>query len=52
MKYTQNAVFDLKNMILDTEIDKHLKKSEEDIENGRTKKAVDVFKELEKKYGF
>ncbi len=52
MKYNQKAVFNLKNIILDTEIEKHLKKSEEDIENGRTKKAIDVFKELEKKYGF
>ena len=29
-----------------------LKKSEEDIENGRTRKATEVIKELRAKYGF
>lgn len=29
-----------------------LKKSEEDIENGRTRKATEVIKELRTKYGF
>lgn len=41
-----------KNKILKEKIEKHLQKSEEDIENGRTRKAVDVLKELEEKYGF
>ena len=52
MNYNQKTVFDIKNIILNEEIEEHLKKSEEDIENGRTKKAIDVFKELENKYGF
>lgn len=37
---------------IDTEIEKKLLKSEEDIKNGRTRDAVKVFEELEDKYGF
>ncbi len=36
----------------DVEIINHLLKSEEDIKNGRTRKATEVLKELETKYGF
>lgn len=31
---------------------KHLLKSEEDIENGRTRDAREVIKEMQEKYGF
>ena len=41
-----------KNVIFDNETVKKLLKSEEDIENGKTRKAVDVIKELRLKYGF
>ena len=41
-----------KNKLLNERIEKHLLKSEEDIENGKTRKAVDVIKELRLKYGF
>lgn len=36
----------------DTDIEEKLLKSEDDIKNGRTRDAVKVFEELEKKYGF
>lgn len=38
--------------MLENEIVKHLQKSEEDIENGRTTPATEVFKELRKEYGY
>ena len=41
-----------KNLIFDNETVKKLLKSEEDIENGKTRRAVDVIKELRLKYGF
>ena len=41
-----------KNKLLNERIEKHLLKSEEDIENGRTKNAMAVFEEMEDKYGF
>ena len=41
-----------RNGIFDDETVKKLLKSEEDIENGRTRKATDVIKELRAKYGF
>ena len=41
-----------KNKLLKKDIKKHLKKSEENIKKGKTKKAEVVFKELEEKYGF
>ena len=37
---------------LDEEIIRCLQNSEEDIEKGRTRDAIEVFKELEEKYGF
>ena len=37
---------------LNDKIDEHLLKSEEDISMGRTKKAAEVFREFEEKYGF
>ena len=37
---------------LDDEIEEKLLKSENDIRNGRTRDVVEVFKELEAKYGF
>ncbi len=37
---------------LDDEVEEKLLKSEDDIRNGRTRDAVEVFKELEAKYGF
>ena len=33
-------------------IEEHLLKSEDDIRMGRTRKAAEVFKEFEEKYGF
>ena len=41
-----------KNSIFDKETVNKLKKSEEDIENGRTRKAKEVIKEFREKYGF
>lgn len=41
-----------KNNIFDKETVKHLLKSEEDIEKGKTKKGAEVIKELRAKYGF
>lgn len=41
-----------KNNIFDEETIKSLMKSEEDIENGRTRKATEVIKEFKEKYGF
>ncbi len=37
---------------LNDKVDEHLLKSEEDIRMGRTKKAAEVFREFEEKYGF
>ena len=37
--------------IFDEETIRCLMKSEEDIENGRTRKATEVFEELKEKYG-
>lgn len=37
---------------LDEETIRCLQISEEDIEKGRTRDAIEVFKELEEKYGF
>ena len=37
---------------LNEDIDVHLSKSEEDIEEGTVKNAKEVFKELKEKYGF
>lgn len=37
---------------LDEETIRCLQKSEEDIEKGRTRDAIEVFKELKEKYGF
>lgn len=41
-----------RNNIFDEETIKCLLKSEEDIENGRTRKATEVIKELREQYGF
>lgn len=41
-----------KNNIFDKETINSLLKSEEDIENGRTRKGIEVVKELREKYGF
>lgn len=40
-----------KKKLLDKEIEKHLLKAENDIENGRTRSAREVFKEWKEKYG-
>ena len=40
-----------KEKLLNQEIEKKLLKAEKQIEEGRTVKATDVFKELEEKYG-
>lgn len=41
-----------KEKLLEAEIIQHLKKSEEDIKNGRTIPAKKVFKELRAEYGY
>lgn len=41
-----------KNNVIDKETAKKILKSEEDIRMGRTRKAREVFKEFEQKYGF
>lgn len=41
-----------KEKLLDREIEKKLLKAEKQIEEGKTFKATEVFKELEEKYGF
>lgn len=41
-----------KNNFFNEETINSLIKSEEDIENGRTRKATEVVKEFEEKYGF
>ena len=40
-----------KEKVLKEDIEKHLLKAEEDIENGRVKDAREVFKEWKEKYG-
>lgn len=40
-----------KRKMLQKDIEKHLLKAEEDIENGRTRSAREVFKEWKEKYG-
>lgn len=46
------SIEEYRKNIFDEETVKSLIKSEEDIENGRTKKAATVIKEFEEKYGF
>ena len=46
------SVEQYKEKLLDKEIEKKLLKAEKQIEEGKTIKAADVFKELEEKYGF
>ena len=41
-----------KEKTLERDIIEHLKKSEDDIENGRTISAEKVFRELREKYGY
>lgn len=41
-----------KNNIFDSETVEKLLKSEEDIEKGRTRRATEVIKEFQEKYGF
>lgn len=46
------SIEEYKNNIFDEETIKALSKSEDDINNGRTRKATEVIKEFEEKYGF
>lgn len=46
------SVEQYKEKLLDKEIEKKLLKAEKQIEEGKTIKATEVFKELEEKYGF
>ena len=46
------SVEQYKEKLLDEEIEKILLKAEKQIEEGKTVKAAEVFKELEEKYGF
>ncbi len=41
-----------KDKIIDDEVERKLLKAEKQIEERKTIKATDVFKELEEKYGF
>lgn len=45
------SMAEYRKKILDEEIEKKILKSEEDYKNGRVRKAEDVFKEWEAKYG-
>lgn len=46
------SIEEYRNNIFDRETIESLLKSEEDIENGRTRKATEVIKEFKEKYGF
>lgn len=46
------SIEEYKKKLLDDEIEEKLLKAEEQIEEGRTVKAIEVFRELEEKYGF
>ena len=46
------SINEYKEKIQELEIISHLKKSEEDIKNGRTTPAKDFFKELRNEYGY
>lgn len=46
------SVEQYKEKLLDEEIEKKLLKAEKQIEEGKTVKAAEVFKELKEKYGF
>ncbi len=48
IKYVEET----KNAIFDEHTVRCLLKSEKDIEDGKTRKAVEVIKELKSKYGF
>lgn len=45
------SIAEYRKKLLDEEIEKKLLKSEEDYKHGRVRKAEDVFKEWEAKYG-
>lgn len=45
------SIAEYRKKLLDEEIEKKLLKSEEDYKQGRVRKAEDVFKEWEAKYG-
>ncbi len=47
-----NCINRVEDKILDEETIESLLKSEEDIKMGRTRKATEVIKEFEEKYGF
>lgn len=46
------SIKEYKEKLLEQDIAKHLKKSEEDIKNGRTIPAKKVFEELREEYGY
>ena len=46
------SMAEYRQKLLDEEIERKLLKAEEQIENGKTVKATEVFKELEEIYGF
>lgn len=46
------SVEQYKNKLLNEEIERKLLKAEKQIEEGKTVRATEVFKELEEKYGF
>ena len=46
------SVEQYRNKLLNEEIERKLLKAEKQIEEGKTVKATEVFKELEEKYGF
>lgn len=45
------SIEEYKKRMLQKDIEKHLLKAEDDIKNGRTRPARDVFKEWKEKYG-
>ena len=46
------SIEEYKKKLQDEEIEKKLLKAEKQIDEGKTVKATEVFRELEKKYGF
>ena len=51
IKFHSSLIAKIKKNIFKNNIEEHLIKAENDIENGRVKKSEEVFKEWQEKYG-
>ena len=51
-KNSKGVIIKMEDYIYDNDTINHLIKSEDDIDNGRTRNAKEVVKELREKYGF